>query len=184
MQFTVSVLDCAGFSFVNCPNSSSALTCINRNYSEALWCDPRNRKIVSLDAGSGNGLPPLIFSEFLFDRGFHVGLELCPGLVSNSMRNLKQLTAKGLVSLLAKKFDRDSVLKVGELGDNVPPRCHFVRGDIVSDYCSDVKFSVSFDRKLNQLSLSLPSSSHLGSIISQISQDSMSCISSTLSTQE
>lgn len=169
---------------MNCPNSTSALTCINRNYSEALWGDSRNRKIVSLDAGSGNGIPSIIFSQYLFDNGFHVGLELCPGLVSNSMRNLKQLTTKGMVNLLAKKFDRESVLEVGELGYNVPPRCHFVPGDIVSDYCSDVKFSVSFDRKLNQLSLSLPSSFHSDRNILLISQDLTPFTNSTLSTQK
>ena len=121
-----------GFSFVNCPITPLGTDVHKSKLSEALWSDSRNRKIVSLDAGSGNGLPSIIFSQFLFDHGFHVGMEQCPGLLSNSITNIKELTAKGMVSLLARKFDRESVLEVGELGDNVPPRCHFVLGDIVS----------------------------------------------------
>ena len=43
--------------------------------------DVRNRRLVSLDLGSGNGFPSMVFS---LDQGFHTGVELSPGLVANS----------------------------------------------------------------------------------------------------
>ncbi|EJK73423.1 hypothetical protein THAOC_04950 [Thalassiosira oceanica] len=87
----------------------------------------------------------MFFSQ-LFDKGFHIGAELCPGLVANSMSNLKALTAKGVVNLMDGKLDKESVEQCGELAHNVPPRAFFVHGNLEAiEHLGGFDFVYCFD---------------------------------------
>ena len=97
----------------------------------ALFEDPRNRGLVTLDAGSGFLFPSVIMSQ-VFDQGFHPGIELCRGLASGSQWNLRELTVKGSYNINQGVFGKENVKKYGDLGYNVPPRAYCCHGDIGS----------------------------------------------------
>ena len=122
--------------FAQCPHSS--MTRVMHNVNGVLWNDPRNRRMVTLDPGHGNGYPSQVFSQYLWDLGFHVGVEICPGLSSNSWANLRLVTLKGIHNVEQGYFDEKYVKEHGELSRVVPPRAFFVNGRIVS-----LNFSVS-----------------------------------------
>jgi hypothetical protein len=63
----------------------------------------------------------MVFAQYLWDHGFHVGVELCPGLTSNSLNNLKLLTLKGLHNVSQGYLDEKYVMENGELSCLVLP---------------------------------------------------------------
>ncbi|EJK70222.1 hypothetical protein THAOC_08438 [Thalassiosira oceanica] len=60
---------------------------------------------IEQDTGSGNGYTSMVFDQ-LFDKGFHVGAELCPGLVANSMDQRDEVVPEDSTKLTADQLER------------------------------------------------------------------------------
>ena len=80
------------------------------------------------------GLPSLILSQYIFEVGFHVGVELNEGLHNISNINIKSLTEKAHNNLRQGYFEDDVVEREGELHHACPPTAAFVLGNIVSKF--------------------------------------------------
>ncbi|KAL7527785.1 hypothetical protein ACHAXR_002127 [Thalassiosira sp. AJA248-18] len=72
----------------------------------------------------------MILSQYLCDRGIHIGLECQAGLVSNSRTYLKYLTAKGINNHLQGFLSESSIMEHGELQHVVPHNCISIHANI------------------------------------------------------
>jgi hypothetical protein len=91
--------------------------------------DVRCRKLYTLDLGPGMLMPSLVFSQYLFEHGFHVGIDSQQNRVTLSKQNLRNYSLKGKANIQNGLFEDKTK---GELTNVLPPRVDCVPGDSVS----------------------------------------------------
>ena len=91
--------------------------------------DVRCRKLFTLDIGPGMLMPSLVFSQYLFEHGFHVGIDSQQNRVTLLKQILRNYSLKGKANIRNGLF-KDKTK--GEITNVLPPRVDCVPGDIVS----------------------------------------------------
>ena len=92
----------------------------------------KGRNMITLDLGSGQGIPSILMSQFFGDgpSGLHIGIEQDQGLVASSRYNAKLVATKALVNYHRGYFDKDYIQSHGETDNTCFPNTLFVHGDI------------------------------------------------------
>ena len=90
------------------------------------------RNMVTLDLGSGQGIPSILMGQFFGDGclGLHIGIEQDPGLVASSRYNAKLVATKALVNFNRGYFHKQYIQNHGETEHTCFPNALFVHGDI------------------------------------------------------
>jgi len=112
--------------------TESSLMKVQLEVFSLLGRDVRCRNLYTLDLGSGMLMPSLVFSQYLFEHGFHVGIEFQQNLVALSKYNLRNYSLKGMANIQNGLFEETHIKTKGELTNVLPPRVDCVHGDIVS----------------------------------------------------
>ena len=126
-------------------NKDGSIVNVMKEVHRILGYSPKNRKMNTLELGSGLGRPSTVFSQYLFDHGLAIGVELDPNLQSNALHNLKLITLKGVHNVKNGCFEEDSVEQNGELKHVVPPRMMLLQADIVSGLATWLSYFDTFD---------------------------------------
>jgi SAM-dependent methyltransferase len=92
----------------------------------------KGRNMVTLDLGSGQGIPSILMGQFFGDGclGLHIGIEQDPGLVASSRYNAKLVATKALVNFNRGYFHKQYIQNHGETEHTCFPNALFVHGDI------------------------------------------------------
>ncbi len=92
----------------------------------------KGRNLITLDLGSGQGIPSMLMSQFYGDgpSGLHIGIEQDQGLVATSRYNAKIVASTAQESFHRGCYEKEYIEMHGETEKTCFPNTLFVHGDI------------------------------------------------------